>query len=139
MNTQTVFKTICPKCAQEFAAPISQAGQSIICPHCQRKVDLPAEPPREAVIPHPALLNTPASPTIDPPGIVIALNILAALVAIGSVLGLFFGSGFTAFGGGCVSAMFLFAFAQLVDYSHESAKRLARLEMLIEIAVNRPK
>ena len=143
MNTETVFKTLCLKCGQDFAAPLARAGQPIICPHCQREVELPAEPSRSAIIEpvRPPILILPNAMPINvaPPGIALALYIVASLQILGGASAFLLGLGLPLAAGLIVSAIAIAALAQLVTSAHESATRLARLELFFQDVVNRPK
>ena len=146
----------CPKCKQTLDAPEELAAQLIECPTCKETIEVPLRsrsswtvevvskpapepPPKPAPTPPtPAATSVFKLPPIEDSWVSSALNIIAVLEIIGSLIGgLIAGSdntetGWLIFLGGFISGLILLGFARVIQNTFEASQRLRRLEMLMD-------
>ena len=132
MSNESFLKTACPKCATPIEFPREAAGDKAPCPNCGTEVLLQTG----AAARVPLLIDAKATVLPVPPcGTVIVLLALVVLQFIGAGLACFMAS-FSYAVSLALSAILTGAFAKLIQSSHDTAQRMARLELFFQTVVN---
>ena len=139
MNTPATFlKTHCHKCRGPIEFPAEGTGERIPCPHCGAEVTLTTA----TRAPDKILIQPKATPIrVKESTLALVLQVIGFLQLIASpVAALMAENGgwivFAVMASGGVATL---AFAKLIESTHETAQRLARLELFFQTVVNERK
>ena len=119
----------CSRCLTRWFIKQIKLNEFVTCPSCQKQFYPSPSRDHEQ---KPALMPLPQTS-----GITVGLRIFAVLNLLGAVIGgLSYADkdgsiAFLIFSGGCLGGLILLGFAEIVNHTSQTAKRLERIEILI--------